>query len=120
MTSDPRKVRQCLFNLLSNACRFTQDGTVELEVRRFVDEGPVVGLVPRHGHRVGIHPDELANIFEPFSQADLSTARREGGTGLGLAITRQLCELMGGRVTVESDPGTGSTFEIRLPADVPA
>ncbi len=120
MTSDPRKVRQCLFNLLSNACRFTQDGTVELEVRRFDDEGRAWVSFRVKDTGIGIHPDELASIFEPFAQADLSTARREGGTGLGLAITRQLCELMGGRVTVESDPGTGSTFEIRLPADVPA
>ena len=88
--------------------------------RRFDDEGRAWVSFRVKDTGIGIHPDELASIFEPFAQADLSTARREGGTGLGLAITRQLCELMGGRVTVESDPGTGSTFEIRLPADVPA
>ncbi|MBK9087539.1 MAG: hypothetical protein IPL90_00170 [Holophagales bacterium] len=120
MTSDPRKVRQCLFNLLSNACRFTQDGTVELEVRRFEDEGRAWVSFRVSDTGIGISGDELGSIFEPFAQADLATARRFGGTGLGLSITRQLCELMGGRVTVESTPGTGSTFEIRLPADVSA
>ena len=118
MTSDPRKVRQCLFNLLSNACRFTQDGTVELEVRRFDEEGRPWFSFRVSDTGLGIPPDELASIFEPFAQADLATARRFGGTGLGLSITRQLCGLMGGRVTVESTPGVGSTFEIRLPADL--
>lgn len=118
MTSDPRKVRQCLFNLLSNACRFTQDGTVELEVRRFEEEGRPWFSFRVSDTGIGIPRDELANIFEPFAQADLATARRFGGTGLGLSITRQLCELMGGRVAVESTPGAGSTFEIRLPADL--
>ena len=117
MTSDARKVRQCLFNLLSNACRFTQDGTVELEVRRLQDEGRAWVSFRVSDTGIGISGDELGSIFEPFAQADLATARRFGGTGLGLSITRQLCELMGGRVTVESVPGAGSTFEIRLPED---
>jgi signal transduction histidine kinase len=111
-------VRQCLFNLLSNACRFTQDGTVELEVRRLDEEGRSWFSFRVSDTGIGISPDELASIFEPFAQADLATARRFGGTGLGLSITRQLCELMGGRVAVESTPGAGSTFEIRLPANL--
>lgn len=118
MTSDPRKVRQCLFNRLSNACRFTQDGTVELEVRRFDEGGRPWSSFRVSDTGIGIPEDELANVFEPFAQADLATARRFGGTGLGLSIPRQLCELMGGRVTVESTPGAGSTFEVRLPADL--
>jgi signal transduction histidine kinase/ligand-binding sensor domain-containing protein len=117
MTSDAMKVRQCLFNLLSNACKFTRDGRVELEVTRVEEERrPWVSFrVSDTG--VGIAPGKLDRLFEPFAQADLSTARRFGGTGLGLSITRQLCELMGGRVTVESVPGEGSTFEILLPAE---
>ena len=117
MTSDPMKVRQCLFNLLSNACKFTEDGTIELEVRREEAEGRgwVAFRVSDTG--AGIAPEKLGRLFEPFAQADTSMARRLGGSGLGLSITRQLCELMGGSVTVSSVPGAGSTFEFRLPAE---
>jgi signal transduction histidine kinase len=119
MTSDAMKLRQCLFNLLSNACKFTEGGHVELEVRRLEEGGAgwVSFRVADTG--IGIPPEKLPRLFEPFAQADLSTARRFGGTGLGLSITRQLCELMGGTVTVESEPGEGSTFEIRLPERLP-
>jgi len=116
MTSDPMKVRQCLFNLLSNAAKFTREGTVELEVRRVEEEERAWVSFRVADTGVGIPKEKLDRLFEPFAQADLSTSRRFGGTGLGLSITRQLCELMGGTVTVESSPGTGSTFEIRLPA----
>lgn len=119
MTSDAMKLRQCLFNLLSNACKFTEGGRVELEVRR-LEEGGAGWISFRVADTgIGIPPEKLPRLFEPFAQADLSTARRFGGTGLGLSITRQLCELMGGTVTVESAPGTGSTFEIRLPEQLP-
>ena len=64
---------------------------------------------------IGMTPEQLAKLFEPFSQADRSTTRKFGGTGLGLAITRRFCRMMGGDVTVESEPGKGSTFTIRLP-----
>ena len=120
MRSDAMKVRQCLFNLLSNACKFTLDGRIELEVGRDEEDGKgwVSFRVTDTG--IGIDPEKVTRLFDPFAQADLSTARRFGGTGLGLSITRQLCELMGGTVTVESAPGKGSTFEIRLPQGRPA
>ena len=116
MTTDAMKVRQCLFNLLSNAARFTVDGRIELEARSVEEDGRrwVAFRVADTG--IGIGPEKASRLFEPFAQADLSTARRFGGTGLGLSITRQLCERMGGTVSVESRPGEGSTFEIRLPA----
>lgn len=120
MTSDPMKVRQCLFNLLSNACKFTRDGRVDLEVRRFEEDGRgwVSFRVTDTG--IGISEEKVSRLFEPFAQADLATSHRFGGTGLGLSITRQLCLLLGGQVTVESTPGAGSTFEIRLPAELAA
>ena len=118
MRSDPMKVRQCLFNLLSNACKFTEDGTIELEVRREEADGRAWLSFRVADTGIGIAPEKLARLFEPFAQADASTARRFGGSGLGLSITRQLCELMGGTVTVTSAPGAGSTFELRLPADL--
>jgi signal transduction histidine kinase len=115
MTSDAMKVRQCLFNLLSNAAKFTVGGRIALEARRVEEDGRAWVVFRVEDTGIGIGPEKAARLFEPFAQADLSTARRFGGTGLGLSITRQLCGLMGGTVTVESRPGAGSTFEIRLP-----
>ncbi len=117
MTSDAMKVRQCLFNLLSNACKFTEDGTIELDVRREETDGRRWLSFRVADTGIGIAPEKLARLYEPFAQADASTARRFGGSGLGLSITRQLCELMGGTVTARSVPGSGSTFELRLPSD---
>ena len=118
MTSDPMKVRQCLFNLLANASRFTNGGRVELHVSRLVEEGRTWVSFRVRDTGVGIPPEKLVHVFEPFSQADATAAQRAGGTGLGLAITRELCRVLGGHITVESAPGSGSTFEIRLPAEV--
>jgi signal transduction histidine kinase len=67
---------------------------------------------------IGMTPDQMEHIFQPFTQADASTTRRYGGTGLGLAISRRFCQLLGGDITVESDPGRGSTFTIWLPITV--
>jgi signal transduction histidine kinase len=103
---DDTKMRQCLFNLLSNACKFTQNGTVRLEGRREGDK--LHFLVQDSG--IGMSPAHLAKLFQPFVQADSSTTRRFGGTGLGLMITRELARLMGGDVTVTSIEGVGSTF----------
>jgi signal transduction histidine kinase/CheY-like chemotaxis protein len=114
MNADPTKVRQSLFNLLSNACKFTERGTVTLEVARPVGAGAVTFRVTDTG--IGMTPEQVGRLFEPFSQADPSTTRQFGGTGLGLAITRHFCRMMGGDVTVSSDVGRGSTFTIRLPA----
>jgi CheY-like chemotaxis protein len=115
MRADLTKVRQSLFNLLSNACKFTEGGTVHLEVaREGCDGGWLTFRVADTG--IGMTPEHLGKLFMPFSQVDPSATRRFGGTGLGLAITRHFCEAMGGDITVESRPGVGSTFTIRLPA----
>jgi signal transduction histidine kinase len=117
MLADLTKVRQSLFNLLSNACKFTEGGTVRLEVARTERDGDWFTFrVADTG--IGMTREHLGKLFQPFSQVDPSATRRFGGTGLGLAITRHFCEAMGGDITVESTPGVGSTFTIRLPAAV--
>jgi two-component system, NtrC family, sensor kinase len=118
MRADLTKVRQALFNLLSNACKFTDRGTISLAVTRETigDQDWIVFSVGDTG--IGMTPEQLARLFEAFSQADAATTRKYGGTGLGLALSRRLCRMMGGDVTVESEAGRGSTFTIRLPAHV--
>jgi signal transduction histidine kinase/DNA-binding response OmpR family regulator len=115
MRADLTKVRQGLFNLLSNAAKFTEEGDITLAARAASAAGRewVVFTVSDTG--IGIPPEKLGTIFEEFSQADKSTTRNFGGTGLGLAITRRFCQLMGGDVEVASTQGEGSTFTIKLP-----
>jgi signal transduction histidine kinase len=118
MHADLTKVRQMLLNLLSNACKFTTDGTITLTLARERPAGEEVVLsVADTG--VGMTPEQMDRLFEAFSQAEASTTSKYGGTGLGLAITRRFCEMMGGDVTVRSEAGQGSTFTIRLPSTVP-
>jgi signal transduction histidine kinase/CheY-like chemotaxis protein len=115
MYGDQTKTRQCLFNLLSNAAKFTEKGEIKLEVRR--EPGIPDTITFRVADTgVGMSKQEMDRIFEPFTQADASTTRRFGGTGLGLAITRKFCELMGGTIHVDSTLGAGATFTIALPA----
>ncbi len=116
MHSDLTKIRQALFNLLSNACKFTEDGTITLEARRehATDGDWIRFAVADEG--IGMTPAQTAKVFDAFTQADSSTTRNYGGTGLGLAITKNFCALMNGEITVDSEPGKGSTFTIRLPA----
>jgi|GEM_PF-2752528 len=118
MHADQTKVRQILFNLLSNAAKFTQDGQITLACRYLPDEplGAFVFQVQDTG--IGIASEQLGRIFEAFSQADASTTRKYGGTGLGLAITRHFCHMMGGNISVESEVGKGSTFTVQLPEEV--
>ena len=118
MHADLTKVRQSLFNLLSNACKFTEKGTITLEVgREKRHEGDWIMLrVSDTG--IGMQPEQQAKVFQAFIQADASTTRKFGGTGLGLAITRRFCLMMGGDITVQSAVNQGSTFTIRLPATV--
>jgi PAS domain S-box-containing protein len=122
MRSDLVKVRQTLLNLLSNASKFTDHGTITLTAGREGNGGGdwLVFQVADSG--IGMTPEQMGRLFEAFAQADASTSRKYGGTGLGLAITRRFCQMMGGDVRVTSDPGKGSTFTVRLPAtvDVPA
>jgi PAS domain S-box-containing protein len=108
---DPTRVRQILYNLISNALKFTEQG----EVRVCLDHDGEALTLAVSDTGIGIAPDRLAHLFERFEQADASTTRRYGGTGLGLAICWQLAELMGGRVDVQSVLGEGSTFTVTLP-----
>ena len=115
LTVDPMRLRQIILNLLSNACKFTKEGVVALRGRRVSDGGHWIELsVSDTG--IGMTTEQQAKLFEEFSQADATTAQRFGGTGLGLAITRKLARMMGGDVTVTSEPGKGSVFTVRLPA----
>jgi len=117
---DMTKLRQALFNLLSNAAKFTKGGTITLAARRERRDAEdwVVFSVSDTG--IGIGENKLEKVFEEFSQADDSTTRDFGGTGLGLAISRRFCRMMGGDITVQSEPGKGSTFTTELPARIDA
>ena len=119
MQMDVVKLRQSLYNLLSNACKFTQNGTVSVDVVPVTVDGveSIEWRVSDTG--IGIAAPQISKLFKPFSQVDPSTSRKYGGTGLGLAITKRFCELMGGEITVASEPGKGSTFTIRLPRKRP-
>ena len=154
MVADPTKVRQCLLNLLSNACKFTQQGKITLTVERFETDKIRQEFEGNHDAEkedrehsiadrrfpipstllstspswmifrvtdtgIGMTPEQVDKLFEPFMQADTSTTRKYGGTGLGLTITRKLCHIMGGDIGVESKLGQGSTFTIQLPASIP-
>ena len=126
MSADQTKVRQCLFNLLSNAAKFTERGEVTLRARR----ESIVGLneatarewivVEVQDSGIGMSAEQVLKLFQAFSQADASTTRKFGGTGLGLALTRRFCQMMGGDITVHSEPEVGSTFTINIPAQVNA
>ena len=109
------RLRQILLNLLSNACKFTKQGEVKLHVKKVVDGRNWIEIAVADTG-IGMTPEQQAKLFEEFTQADAATARRFGGTGLGLAITRKLARMMGGDVTVASEPGKGSVFTVRLPA----
>jgi len=119
MRADLTKVRQAVFNLLSNASKFTKEGTIELNVARKGSAGGedrITFAVSDTG--IGMTAEQMDKLFQEFSQADASTTRDYGGTGLGLALSRRLCRMMGGDIVVESEAGEGSTFTIRLPAEV--
>jgi signal transduction histidine kinase len=134
MKTDQTKVRQTLFNLLSNASKFTERGTITLRVWKA--EGPRLKAEGAEGAEsaavlqpsafsfqhfqvtdtgIGMTREQLARLFQAFSQAEASTATKYGGTGLGLAISRKFCQLMGGDITVISEAGKGSTFTVTLP-----
>jgi len=108
---DPMRLRQIIFNLVSNACKFTQKGRVRLQVSRV--DGDLVARVEDTG--IGLTPEQLGELFKVFSQADSGTTRRFGGTGLGLCISQDLARMMGGEIAVASAPGCGSTFTLRAP-----
>jgi signal transduction histidine kinase len=114
-TADPMRLKQILLNLLSNACKFTKEGDVALRVRKVADGRDWVELAVADTG-IGLTAEQQAKLFQEFTQADSLTARRYGGTGLGLALSRKLARMMGGDVTVASEPGKGSVFTVRLPA----
>jgi signal transduction histidine kinase len=134
MRADMNKVRQILFNILGNAAKFTQQGTITLVVERqplvinnpspkIANNGcqPIDQIVFRVTDTgIGISPKQKESLFGAFTQADGSTTRRYGGAGLGLTICRHFCQMMGGEITVESEVGQGSTFTIYLPAEMTA
>jgi len=117
MRSDLTKVRQALFNLLSNASKFTQRGTITLRAGRENANGGEWISFSVCDTGIGMTPEQTSKLFQAFTQADASTTRKYGGTGLGLAISRKFCQMMGGDITVESALGQGSTFTVRLPAE---
>ena len=118
MNSDATKMRQILFNLLSNACKFTSNGSITMSVRPDETYSQVICQVEDTG--VGMSQEQLDKIFEAFTQADSSTTREFGGTGLGLTITRHFCELLGGTIEADATPGEGSTFTVRLATNLQA
>jgi signal transduction histidine kinase len=114
LNADSLRLKQILLNLLSNACKFTKEGEVALRVRKVADGRDWVELAVADSG-IGMTAEQQAKLFQDFTQADSLTARRYGGTGLGLAISRKLARMMGGEVTVASEPGKGSVFTVRLP-----
>ncbi len=116
--ADITKVRQSLFNLLSNSSKFTERGTIALEVGRYEEAGRAMLRFAVSDTGIGMNKEQLGRMFQAFTQADASTTRKFGGTGLGLVISRNFCQMMGGDITVESEEGKGTTFTITLPAVV--
>jgi adenylate cyclase len=119
LTVDPMRLQQILLNLLSNACKFTKQGEVALHVRKVVDGHNWIEFAVADSG-IGMTAEQQAKLFQDFIQADSLTARRYGGTGLGLALSRKLARMMGGNVTVTSEPSKGSVFTVRLPGGAPA
>ncbi len=118
MHADLTKVRQSLFNLLSNASKFTNHGTISLDVTSYLAEGKKMVSFKVTDTGIGMNPEQIGKLFQAFTQADASTTRKYGGTGLGLAITKKFCQLMGGDVSVASETGIGSSFTLFLPLQV--
>jgi signal transduction histidine kinase len=108
------RLRQILLNLLSNACKFTKGGEVKLRARKVSDGRDWIELAVADTG-IGMTGEQQRKLFEEFHQAETTIAQQFGGTGLGLAITRKLARVMGGDVTVTSEPGKGSVFTARLP-----
>jgi signal transduction histidine kinase len=117
MVTDRQKVKQIVVNLLTNALKFTHQGGVEIGVEMEPDRRTASVAVTDTG--IGIAPENHEKIFEDFRQVDDSPSRQYGGTGLGLAICRRLANALGGRITLQSNLGEGSTFTLTIPAEAP-
>jgi signal transduction histidine kinase len=120
MHADQMRLRQALLNLMSNANKFTEHGAISIDARQAQENGRDWIRIAVADTGIGMTPEQIGKLFQEFSQADASTTRKYGGTGLGLAISKRFCQMMGGDITVESAPGRGSTFTIRLPKIVGA
>jgi adenylate cyclase len=118
--ADQMRLRQALLNLASNANKFTEKGTITIAAHQGQENGRDWITLAVADTGIGMTPDQMGKLFQEFSQASSATASKYGGTGLGLAISRRFCQMMGGDITVESEPGRGSTFTIRLPRIVDA
>ena len=118
MRSDETRLRQSLLNLISNACKFTEDGRVTLKVEAYEAQGAPWLQFSVQDSGIGMTEGQMAKIFDDFTQAEAETTAKFGGTGLGLSITKQLIEMMGGRLSVASEIGSGSTFTIQVPRQV--
>ena len=115
--ADSMRLRQALLNLMSNANKFTERGTISVDARQAQENGRGWVTIAVADTGIGMTPEQMAKLFQEFSQADASTTRKYGGTGLGLAISKRFCEMMGGDITVESESGKGSVFTVRLPRE---
>ncbi|MFZ1094194.1 MAG: ATP-binding protein, partial [Xanthobacteraceae bacterium] len=115
MHADQMRLRQALLNLLSNANKFTEHGSITIDARQAQENGR--DWVTIAVADTGMTAEQMGKLFQEFSQADASTTRKYGGTGLGLAISKRFCQMMGGDITVESEPGRGSVFTVRLPRE---
>jgi signal transduction histidine kinase len=120
MHADQMRLRQALLNLMSNANKFTERGTINIDGRQGQENGRDWITLAVADTGIGMTPEQMGRLFQEFSQASSTTASKYGGTGLGLAISQRFCRMMGGDITVESEPGRGSTFTIRLPRIVEA
>jgi len=117
MQADQMRLRQALLNLMSNANKFTERGAISINARQEQEDGRDWITIAVADTGIGMTPEQMGKLFQEFSQADASTTRKYGGTGLGLAISKRFCQMMGGDITVESEPGKGSVFTVRLPKE---
>lgn len=117
IVSDETRFRQVFLNLLSNACKFTEGGSIRVEISELARGGGSWLRFDVSDTGIGMSPEQAEAVFEPFVQADSSTTKRYGGTGLGLSLCREFCELLGGHISVSSEPGVGSCFTVELPVD---
>jgi signal transduction histidine kinase len=120
MHADQMRLRQALLNLMSNANKFTERGTITIDAHHRQENGGDWITLAVTDTGIGMTPEQMGKLFQEFSQASSTTASKYGGTGLGLVISRRFCQMMGGDITVKSEPGRGSTFTIQLPRIVDA
>jgi signal transduction histidine kinase len=115
MHADQMRLRQALLNLMSNANKFTEKGTITIAAHQGRENGHDWITLAVVDTGIGMTAEQMGKLFQEFSQASSATASKYGGTGLGLVISKRFCQMMGGDITVESEPGRGSTFTIRVP-----